>query len=311
MQEFFAEFWVLRVAVNVQFVHFWGMETLLSPREVADALGVSESSVKRWVDGGELAAQRTAGGHRRIARSEALRFARSKCVLPAQPEMLAFVGVKIEDSALGEVERAAAFHSALLADDRPRSLSLLTSAFLAGSPIASLCDGPIRFALEAIGEMWMHDPKGILVEHRAIDLCLHALGVLRASLPPMAADAPVAVGGAGPDDPYLLPGLMCAAVLAELGFRDVNLGPRTPVATKVAAARSYRPLLVWHTASVGGGEIAELATALRSDPSTAGARLVCGGRAASAAALPAGVVALSSMRELQAFARALLPATTN
>jgi excisionase family DNA binding protein len=287
------------------------METLLSPREVADALGVSESSVKRWVDGGELAAQRTAGGHRRIARSEALRFARSKCVLPARPEMLAFVGVKIEDSALGEVERAAAFHSSLLADDRPRSLSLLTSAFLAGSPIASLCDGPIRFALEAIGETWMHDPKGILVEHRAIDLCLHALGVLRASLPIPAADAPVAVGSAGPEDPYLLPGLMCAAVLAELGFRDVNLGPRTPVATKIAAARSYGPLLVWHTASIGGDEIAEIATALRSDPATAGARLVCGGRAAPAAALPSGVVALSSMRELQAFARALLPATGN
>lgn len=281
------------------------METLLSPREVADALGVSESSVKRWVDGGELAAQRTAGGHRRIARSEALRFARARCVVPARPDLLSFVGVKVEDSALGEVERSAAFHSALLADNRPRSLSLLTSAFLAGTSIAALCDGPVRFALEAIGEMWRHDPKGILVEHRATDLCLNALGVLRASLPPPADDAPVAVGSAGPDDPYLLPGLMCAAVLAELGFRDVNLGPRTPVATKLAAVQSYRPLLVWHTASVGGDEIDEIATALRSV--TAGTRLVFGGRAAGASVLPAGVVALSSMRELQAFARGLLP----
>lgn len=281
------------------------VETLLSPREVADALGVSESSVKRWVDGGELAAQRTAGGHRRIARSEALRFARARCVMPARPELLSFVGVKVEDSALGEVERSAAFHSALLADNRSRSLSLLTSAFLAGTSIAALCDGPVRFALEAIGEMWRHDPKGILVEHRATDLCLNALGVLRASLPPPADDAPVAVGSAGPEDPYLLPGLMCAAVLAELGFRDVNLGPRTPVATKLAAVQSYRPLLVWHTASVGGEEVDEIANALRRI--TTGTRLVFGGRAAGASVLPAGVVALSSMRELQAFARGLLP----
>jgi excisionase family DNA binding protein len=284
------------------------MDPLLSPREVADALGVSESSVKRWVDGGDLVAQRTAGGHRRIARSEALRFARSRCVLPARPELLSFVGAKLEDAALGEGERAAAFHAALLADDRPRSLNLLTSAFLAGTSIATLCDGPVRFALEAIGEVWKHDPKGILVEHRATDLCLNALGVLRASLPAPAADAPVAVGSAGPDDPYLLPGWMCAAVLAELGFRDINLGPRTPVATKLAAVQSYRPLLVWHTASVAGGEIEEIAAGLRRIAPDA--RLVLGGRAAAASAPPPGVVALASMRELQAFARGLLPAAS-
>ena len=55
------------------------MESLLSPREVAVALGVSESSVKRWVDLGELAALRTAGGHRRITRAEAVRFGALHC----------------------------------------------------------------------------------------------------------------------------------------------------------------------------------------------------------------------------------------
>lgn len=274
---------------------------------MAEALGVSESSVKRWVDGGDLVAQRTAGGHRRIARSEALRFARAQCVLPARPDLLAFVGVRLEDSSMGEAERGAALHGALLAGDRSRSLSLLTSAFLSGSSIAALCDGPLRFALERIGELWTHDDRGILVEHRAVDVCLHALGLLRAALPPPAADAPLAVGSAGPEDPYLLPGLMCAAVLTETGYRDENLGPRTPVATKVAAARDGRPLLVWHTATVGGEEIGELAAALRTHPETSTARLVVGGRSVAAAALPSGVVSLSSMRELQAFARGLLP----
>jgi len=37
----------------------------LSPRELAEALGVSESSLKRWVDAGKIAASRTEGGHRR------------------------------------------------------------------------------------------------------------------------------------------------------------------------------------------------------------------------------------------------------
>jgi len=295
------------LALNVRIVHYGSVDNRLSPRELADALGVSESSVKRWVDGGELAAVRTAGGHRRIARSEALRFAKAKNVVPARPEMFSVVGLRFEDSELDDVERGSALHRSLLDDDRPRALGLLTSAFLSGTSIALLCDGPIRFALERIGAMWKHDDSAILYEHRATDLCLHALEVMRAALPTPAADAPVAVGSAGPEDPYMLPSMMCAAALAELGFRDVNLGPRTPVATKVAAVERYRPLLVWHSASVGGEEIPMLAAAIRRSSGAPDVRIVVGGRATTGLSLPAAMVPLASMRELQVFARGLLP----
>ena len=52
------------------------MPSLLSPRQFAAAIGVSESSVRRWADGGQIKMTRTAGGHRKIARSEAIRFIR-------------------------------------------------------------------------------------------------------------------------------------------------------------------------------------------------------------------------------------------
>ena len=48
------------------------MDGYLSPKTLADALGTSESSVRRWCDAGKMAAIRTAGGHRRIARAEAM-----------------------------------------------------------------------------------------------------------------------------------------------------------------------------------------------------------------------------------------------
>lgn len=281
------------------------METYLSPRELADALGVSESSIKRWVDDGELAAVRTAGGHRRITRSEAIRFSRAKSLLPLRLELLSIVRARIEDCALDEPRRVAAFHRALLDDDRPRAFGLLMSAYLAGESIASLCDGPIRLALERIGELWRHDEKGILFEHRATDLCMHSVAMLRSALPPVAENAPVAAGSAGSEDSYLLPSLMCAAVLAEAGFRDVNLGPCTPVATTLAAVETYRPLLVWHTASLGKNDVPELAAAIAQLEGTTAPRLVVGGRALASAPLRADVVSLPDMQQLQSFAREL------
>ena len=52
------------------------MRHVLSPKELAQAIGVSESSLKRWADEGLLRATRTAGGHRRIPLAEAIRFLR-------------------------------------------------------------------------------------------------------------------------------------------------------------------------------------------------------------------------------------------
>ncbi|MCA9674189.1 MAG: helix-turn-helix domain-containing protein, partial [Myxococcales bacterium] len=61
---------------------------MLSPRELADALGVSESSLKRWVDAGRIRAARTEGGHRRIRLSEAVRFIRDSGTPIVRPELL-------------------------------------------------------------------------------------------------------------------------------------------------------------------------------------------------------------------------------
>lgn len=281
------------------------MESHLSPRELADALGVGESSIKRWVDGGELVAVRTVGGHRRITRSEAIRFCRARSLLPSRPELLSIVRARIEDGGLDEPRRVAAFHRALLDDDRPRAFGLLMSAYMAGESIASLCDGPIRVALERIGELWQHDEKGILFEHRATDLCLHAMAMLRSALPPVAEDAPIAAGSAGSEDPYLLPSLMCAAVVAEAGFRDVNLGPRTPVAAKLAAVERYRPVLVWHTTSFGKDDVPELAAAISQMKSATTPRLVVGGRAFASAPVPSNVISLPGLQQFQSFAREL------
>lgn len=290
------------------------MKAFLSPKELADAIGVSESSLKRWADDGRLAVSRTAGGHRRIAREEAVRFVRRAAVPVMRPELLGFPELTASRQREAPPDEAtqASLYEALTQGDGAAVAGILLGPFLAGRPAAALFDGPVRGAMHRIGELWQHREDGIFLEHRATDLCVQAIVRLRASLPAPPPGAPAAVGGAGPADPYLLPTLMAATVLREAGYADVNLGPDTPLDTIRLAARRHQARLAWLSVSADG-----VADALRRDLlpladalGHAGAALVIGGRAAPRLAdlhhpalLPVG-----SMAELSAFARGLLAA---
>src|SRR4051794_29162640 len=61
--------------INVQNVH--SLPEYLSPRDLAIAANVSESSVKRWCDRGLIAFERTGGGHRRMKLTDAVGFLKS------------------------------------------------------------------------------------------------------------------------------------------------------------------------------------------------------------------------------------------
>jgi excisionase family DNA binding protein len=274
----------------------------LSPRDLAAAIGVSESSLKRWVDAGRIRVSRTEGGHRRIPLAEAVRFIRASGASVLHPEVLG-----LGDAAgLGADETGAedALYRHLLAGRGRAVRGLLLARYLAGEPVAALCDGPVREAMTRLGELWRHDEGGVFVEHRATDLCLQAMSALRATFEP-AADAPVAVGAAPTGDPYLLPSLMAATVLAAEGLRVVNLGPDTPVAALRQAVRHHQPALVWLSLSAPQppDRCDELAAALRD--LAADTAVAVGGRHRLELGPIAGVTSMATMAELAARARGL------
>jgi MerR family transcriptional regulator, light-induced transcriptional regulator len=281
----------------------------LSPRTLARAVGVSESSLKRWADEGRLVVERTAGGHRRIPVSEAVRFIRRWGLTPVRPELLGLPADDRSGTAVAGASRSASESlTALLRQDRSsEAQSLIVSLYLDGKSLAWICDDVIRVALEEIGHLWQHDADGVFVEHRATETCRQALTQLRLLLG-QNREGPVALGGGAAGDVYQIANSMVALILAEAGFQERNLGPDTPDSAILAAVQNLRPRLVWRSFSVPPRSIREATRSLaRLAEALSDGVLVVGGRSAASIHLPSApnVFHLGSMTELLSFARGL------
>lgn len=297
------------------------MKPMLSPKEVAAAIGVSESSLKRWADDGRLRVSRTVGGHRRISLQEAVRFARQANLPVLKPEIFG-----LPELALARRSRGGKGDAVELLTDRLSSgqadeaRAIILDLYLSGRSVGYICDEPIRRAMQSIGETWKHQANGIALEHRATDICIHSLNLLRhlierpRSKPTDRADGggdadplPAAVGGAPSGDPYLLPSIMSACVFAEAGFHAINLGPDTPLQTLALSAETCRAHAVWLSCSVdeqppSRGEF----EALCSRVAEINGRVVLGGRALTPPMIDApNLHVFATMSELSGFAKGL------
>jgi excisionase family DNA binding protein len=288
----------------------------LSPKDFATAMGVSESSVKRWVDDGRIEALRTPGGHRRIAMGEAVRFVRETGATLARPEMLGLRELRSRDvrtrGPMDPSVQGNILYEALVAGRALEARALVFGSFMEGTRVAALCDGPIRHALARLGELWHHDPAGVFLEHRATAIIVDLLGRLR-SLTVAREGAPRAVGCAPSGDPYLVPTLAIAASLGDESFDATNLGPETPLRSLELALHRIRPRLAWVSASTEAAleSLSDGIVSLAAAAAECGAALVVGGRALEMRPirLPAAVLHCRTAAEVMAYARGLQSAS--
>lgn len=244
----------------------------LSPAEVARAIGVSESSVKRWVDRGDIPSRKTAGGHRRLPAAGVVRFLRQQGYRPAVPEIL---GLPAAVASAAEVDRTRAVDEvarALEAGDEPAVRGAVLRPYLAGSDLAGIFDQLLAPAFHRIGHDWERGALEVYREHRAVEIATRMMAELRELIPEPPRRAPVAIGGTLEGDPYTLPLLMAGLVLREAGWRAEPFGPNHPARTLAAALGDVRPRLLWlsvsHVADRAGlvrsyAELHERARALR------------------------------------------------
>lgn len=280
----------------------------LSPRDLARAIGASESSLKRWADDGRIQVQRTAGGHRRIALSEAVRFVRETGIEVVDPAALGLT--ELSHAIDGEPDHEVArFQELLLAGASIEARGMLLWFFLRGRSVASLCDGPIFQALDSILQPDVDDPRELFVEHRATHICIEALYQIKA-LMVVEESSPNAVGCGIATDPFCLPTLMASTCVRAEGWNTANIGPDLPAKSLVLAAQESNAQLVWLTVSnhtLRDDQVREEILYVVEGLGQSGARVAIVGRSAEEllAGLPVSVFVGRNMGELAAFARGL------
>ena len=187
------------------------MARLLSTSEFAEALGISESSVRRLADSGEIEVQRSTGGHRKIPIAEAIRYARKTKARISRPDLLEIATTSNTKAVTANSQSwSDKLLTALMKGNYDSVIGLMQAMYLDGFSIAEICDGPICDAWNAIGDNWPQDKRSIFLEHRATILFVRAFCQIRLSLPEIDKSSLTAIGGAPQDDPYLLPSLMAS-----------------------------------------------------------------------------------------------------
>ena len=218
-----------------------------SPATVAIALGVSVTTVKRWVDDGVLPAHRTAGGHRKLLMVDVLRIVREGQLPQADLSKLI---PRCSQTPYQFDELLKLFQQAVTQGNTEQVRDLIIGAYRNGQSIEALADRLIMPGMAFIGHEWTKGRVEVFAEHRMTQAVIASLFELRAYLRQQAGkDRPVAVGGAPEHDQYIIPTLLAKLTLLDDGWDAINLGPNTPMSALVQAMQDMKPNLIWLSVS--------------------------------------------------------------
>lgn len=226
------------------------MEDIYTPRQVAAALQVSESSVKRWCDRGEIRTDRTIGGHRRIPLGFLLAFLEETNRRLVDPVA---IGLEQQDAnstkgfalPLNLLEVREQLEKSLVAGSEAACRRIVCSWFSTQGGLSTLADDLICPVFQSIGEKWKQGSVDIYQERHACEIIVRLIHELRRLMPEPSGIAPLAMGGTPPGDPYRLGSLLSEMVFREQGWRTANLGSNIPFSSLLSAARKHMPKVFW------------------------------------------------------------------
>jgi methanogenic corrinoid protein MtbC1 len=296
-------------------------KTILSTADVARLFNVTETTVKRWADGGTLKCQKTPGGHRKFEIRSVIDFAEKNNFDPVG--VLQYMG----DRALSEKLQLAVlsrdyaslvrmYVERALSPDTTDLFTFLSFLYEHRIALADIYDRVLAPGMHEIGELWAAGKIGVSHEHRASYETMDALAKLQAEIhvrPPTGRRVVCACLG---EELHEI-GLRCAANLFESeGWKVHYLGARTPTDAIIASVRELHPDVVSVSISnpgAGPGSGRDL-QAVAAAAAEVGCTVVLGGAGAYRAVSDGGVgctilnTAAELVQLIQSFGPAALPA---
>lgn len=223
------------------------LSDLVSPKQVARAIGVSESSLKRWCDQGLIKTVKTVGGHRKMQVSDVVRFIRDRNQELVSPEILELPSTTA-GAELGLSRGRPLLVEALLNGNEEIARQIVFDLYLANHPLCVICDEVVAGAFRDIGERWACNEADMYQERRGCEIALRILFDLRRrqQLPPT---PKLAIGGTIEGDVYALPSTMAELVLREAGWNATSLGTSLPFRSLIRAIHETQPELFWLSVS--------------------------------------------------------------
>ena len=216
---------------------------LLTPRQVARAIGVSEASVKRWCDQGVIETTRTAGGHRRLRADSVTAFLRESGHTVVQPEVLGLPSTSGHTARI--INRGCnLFVEALRSGQRDVAWQTIADLRQADHSLASIGDHVITTAMSKLAGETSDKPEAEYRTRRANVICLRIIHDLHSELPLPGANAPAGYAAALDGEEHDLTVSLAELILRSVGWNASSLGTGLPFHTLKQAIRDHAPRIL-------------------------------------------------------------------
>jgi MerR family transcriptional regulator, light-induced transcriptional regulator len=215
----------------------------LTTRQLARLWLVSEATIKRWADTGQLTSSRTVGGHRRFPVAEVMRFQTERNLGGSAAGAYAATATaeaRLFDAAGTESQ----FFNAISEGHAAEATALLLEAHMLGVPLERIFDEVVATSLRRVGDRWEAYEMSVADEHVATSAATRAVVSLAASVRRAGVHAGEAVCCAAEDELHTLPVLCTQALLEGAGWGVRNLGAHTPFFALAEYVAKHRPTLV-------------------------------------------------------------------
>ena len=267
-------------------------DRLMSTGDVAEVLGVSEATVKRWADAGTLNCIRTPGGHRKFRlRDIAMHLASRRSAGSGSTPPPSEGERDIEEMV-----------SALLVGDVEKVVGAIAAARLQRSSIATIADSVLHPAFERVKQACGAGRCETFHLHIAVNSLIEVAARQRPTLRVPGSTRGRVVAAPLPGESYDVLARFASLVGVESGFDAYVLGAGLPPTSVSRAAEDLGASWVLLAGDVAEGApgLHEYVERILAGTERSRARVVCvGSNAARVGGLPEDVLAVRDLRETE------------